>query len=120
MDETQRLLRETARVAAGEGGEAARLAAREASLRCAEIMDEARARLAALSAEAPEGAAESPGGASAEKIIRCAAMGAIALGAALDANPDADADARALASRLLVLLRGVLDGERKALAVAKA
>lgn len=115
MEETLTLLRETARVAAGEGGEAARLAAGGDDARaCAQILDEARRRLAALAAEPPR---EEPfarrDGEPRERAIRCAAVGAIALGTALQDCPDADAEARGLASRLLVLLRGVLDGQRR-------
>ena len=119
MEETLTLLRETARVAAGEGGEAARLAAGGDGARdCAVILDEACRRLSALSAEPPrqERAPEREGG-SPERAIRCAAVGAIALGSALERCPDADADARGLASRLLVLLRGLLDSARGQYAV---
>ena len=114
MEETLRLLRETVRVAAGEGARAARLSAdRGAEVACGEILEAARRRLAALSGELPEATVWDEGGdGGAERAVRSAVVGTIALSAALDACPEADADARALASRLLVVLRDVMDGVR--------
>lgn len=115
MEETLALLWETARVAAGEGSEAARLAADAKGVRdCDRILDEARRRMGEKLEELPgaESTAERKGKPR-ERAIRCAVVGVIAMGAALDAFPDADADVRGLASQLLVLLRGVLDTARR-------
>ncbi len=114
MEETLRLLWETVRVAAGEGARAARLSAdRGAEGACGEILEQARRRMAVLSADIPEiPDRNEAGNGGADQAVRSAVVGTIALSAALDACPDADADARALASRLLVLLRDVMDGAR--------
>ena len=104
MGETETLLLETARVAGAEAVDAARGAtdpAAEAS--CRRIRDEARARLG--------GAGDAERGAvtpcTPDRGIHSAALGMIALTAVLARCPDAEPDARALAARLLVLLRGI-------------
>ena len=105
MDETETLLRETARVAAGAGIAAARGARDDAAVaRCRRIECEAAARLGRL----PAG--NEPPAAEGDRGIRSTALGMAALGEAMACCPDADADARGLASRLLVLLRAIQDG----------
>ena len=104
MGETELLLWETARVAGAEAMDAARGATDpDAAERCRRIADEARARLgiAAGTGEPPSRPATPDMG------VHRAAIGMVALGGALARCPDADADARALASRLLVLLRAL-------------
>ena len=102
MGETERLLWETARVAGGEAEEAAWDAVDpEAVERCRSIRDAARERLG----EGPAGRTDLPYDIFPDMGVHRAAMGMAALGDALSRCLDADADARALAGDLLVLLR---------------
>lgn len=104
MGETEALLRETVRVAAGAAMAAARGARDDAAEGlCRGIGAEASAWLGCGIAEAE--AAAAPG----DLGIRSAALGMAALGEAMERCPDADAGARGLASRLIVLLRAIQD-----------